>query len=191
MTGVPNDPTANTAESSTCPWCSATVPPAASTCPSCGASLKEAAEGDILGVTQVDPTAISRASRIRPGRLATLLGAEKPDEPDDLGGRVEPPSREVREEMLRLELAAIDAELEARATQAAANRELPREDQLMADVPASSATPAASATPASSAEQASTGTPAAPTDAAAAAASDAPPDAPSDASSDGSEAKPG
>ena len=182
MTGAPNDPTANTAEPSTCPWCSASVPKAASTCPSCGASLKEAAEGDILGVTQVDPAAISRASRIRPGRLATLLGAEKPDEPDDLGGRVEPPSKEVREEMLRLELAAIDAELEARATQVAANRELPPEDQLMAEVPRSNVVPAASAAPEASA---------APDAPSAAAAADASPDAPSETPETGSESKPG
>jgi hypothetical protein len=133
MSAAPKKPTETT---STCPWCSATVPARAATCPSCGASLREAAEGDILGVTQVDPAAISRAARIKPGRLATWLGADKPDD-DDLGGHVEPPSREVREEMLRIELAAIDAELEAKATQAAANRELPPETELMADVPPS------------------------------------------------------
>jgi hypothetical protein len=187
MTGAPNDPPANTAEPSTCPWCSASVPAAASTCPSCGASLKEAAEGDILGVTQVDPAAISRASRIKPGRLATLLGAEKPDEPDDLGGRVEPPSKEVREEMLRLELAAIDAELEARATQAAANRELPPEDRLMADVTPSSGPSEGGAAPAPTAAPAPSAAP----EASAAAKSDATPDAPMDAQADGSESKPG
>jgi hypothetical protein len=118
-------PKKSTEEPTTCPWCSATVPAAAATCPSCGASLHEAAEGDILGVTQIDPAAVSRASRIKPSRIATWLGAEPPPESSDLGGRIEPPSKEVREEMLRLELAALDAELEAKATQVAANRELP------------------------------------------------------------------
>jgi hypothetical protein len=115
-------------ESTTCPWCSASIPAAAATCPSCGASLRDAADGDILGVTQIDPAAVSRASRIKPGRLASWLGAERTSESPDLGGRVEPPSKEVREEMLRLELAAIDAELEAKATQAAAQRELELDD---------------------------------------------------------------
>ena len=134
MSAAPKKPTETT---STCPWCSATVPARAATCPSCGASLREAAEGDVLGVTQVDPAAISRASRVKPGRLATWLGAEKPDI-DDLGGHVEPPSREVRAEMLRIELAAIDAELDAKVTQATANRDLPPEAELMADVAPSS-----------------------------------------------------
>jgi len=130
MSAAPNQPTG---ESSTCPWCSATVPAAAATCPSCGASLRDAADGDILGVTQIDPAAVSRASRIKPGRIATWLGAEATAESPDLGGRIEPPSKEVREEMLRLELAAIDAELEAKATQAAANRDLPDLDDPRAD----------------------------------------------------------
>ena len=115
--------------STTCPWCSADVPAGSATCPSCGASLSDAATGDIAGLTQIDPSAVSRASRIKPGRLATWLGAESPAESPDLGGRVEPPSKEVREEMLRLELAALDAELEAaKASQAAADLESPPED---------------------------------------------------------------
>ena len=122
-----------TGETTTCPWCSATVPLTAATCPSCGASLRDAADGDILGVTQVDPGAISRASRIKPGRIASLLGAEAVDAGPELGGRVEPPSRQVREEMLRLELAALDAELEAKAAQAAAERELASEGNGAAD----------------------------------------------------------
>jgi hypothetical protein len=116
------------AETTTCPWCSATVPASSVTCPSCGAALRDAPEADILGVTQVDPGAISRASRIKPGRLASLLGADQVDAAAEIGGRVEPPSAEVREEMLRLELAALDAEIEAKAAQAAAERELGPED---------------------------------------------------------------
>ena len=117
------------ARTTTCPWCSADVPAAAATCPSCGASLTEGPAGDIAGLTQIDPAAVSRASRIKPGRLASWLGAEAPADSPDLGGRVEPPSREVREEMLRLELAALDAEIEAaRASQAAAELENPPED---------------------------------------------------------------
>ena len=117
------------AGTTTCPWCSADVPAHSATCPSCGASLQDAPTGDIAGLTQIDPGAVSRASRIKPGRLASWLGAESPAEMSDLGGRVEPPSKEVREEMLRLELAALEAELEAaKASQAAAELDRPPED---------------------------------------------------------------
>src|SRR5436190_10855541 len=94
-------------ETTTCPWCSATVPVEAVTCPSCGASLRDAAEGDILGVTQVDPSAIVRTKRIRRTNIAAFLGVGDASDEDDSGGKVEPPSDAVRREMLRLELAAI------------------------------------------------------------------------------------
>lgn len=110
-----------------CPWCSAKVVANAAKCPSCGASLRDAVDGEILGVTQIDPAAVSRAARAKPGRLATWLGAENTAEGDDLGGHVEPPSKEVREEMLRLELAAIDAEIEAKKQAAEAQKLLPED----------------------------------------------------------------
>jgi hypothetical protein len=112
-----------TGETKTCEWCSATVPAEATTCPSCGASLKDADPGDVLGVTQVDHGAISRANRTNPGRLATWLGAEKPVD-SDLGGRIEPPTAEVRAEMRRLRVEALNAELELERAQAEAQREL-------------------------------------------------------------------
>ena len=121
-TAATEAPAAETNATETCPWCSAKVSVSAATCPSCGASLRDAVDEDILGVTQIDPAAVSRASRIKPGRLATLLGAESTDESTDLGGHVEPPSKEVREEMLRLELAAIDAEIEQRKSAAEAEK---------------------------------------------------------------------
>ena len=114
-----------TAATETCPWCSAKVATGIATCPSCGASLHDAVDGDILGVTQIDPAAVSRASRVKPGRLATWLGAEPSDDSSSLGGNVEPPSKEVREEMLRLELAAIDAEIEAKKQAAEAQKLVP------------------------------------------------------------------
>jgi len=117
-----------TGETTTCPWCSATVPIEAATCPSCGAQLREAAEGDVLGVTQIDPSAVARVKRIKPRRITAWLTGEGPAEEDEAGGKIEPLSDEVKREMLRLELAAIDAELEAKATQAAANRDLPPDD---------------------------------------------------------------
>ena len=115
-------------EKITCPWCSASVPAASATCPSCGAQLRDAAEGDILGVTQIDPSAVSRVRRVKPRRLTAWLTGEGPVEDESTGGKIEPPSEDVRREMLRLELAAIDAELEAKAAQAAANRELPPDE---------------------------------------------------------------
>ena len=117
-------------ETTTCPWCSAAVPIAAVTCPSCGAQLREAAEGDVLGVTQIDPSAVSRVKRVKPRRLTSWLTGESPVE-EEIGGKIEPPSDDVKREMLRLELAAIDAALEAKALQAkaaAAEKELPPED---------------------------------------------------------------
>jgi RNA polymerase subunit RPABC4/transcription elongation factor Spt4 len=111
-------------ETTTCPWCSAVVPVAASTCPSCGASLRDAADGDILGVTQVDPAAVARTKRIRSRNIAAFLGVgDGPDE-EESTGKVEPPSDEVKREMLRLELAAIDAEIEAKRQEAAAQATL-------------------------------------------------------------------
>ncbi|HJP89395.1 MAG TPA: hypothetical protein VJ850_10210 [Candidatus Limnocylindrales bacterium] len=111
------------AESATCPWCSATVPVAATTCPSCGAALRDSADGDIAGVTQLDPTAMLRTKRVKPRGIAAWLVGEREQEVDS-GGKVEPPSDAVRQEMRRLELAAIEAELDAKTAAAAANREL-------------------------------------------------------------------
>lgn len=120
-------------ETSTCPWCSATVPAEATTCPSCGASLRDAAEGDILGVTQVDPAAAARARRIRsPRAIAAFLGVGDGPIEDEPVGKVEPPSDEVLQEMLRLELAALDAEIEAKSKEAAAQQALPAMDDSKA-----------------------------------------------------------
>lgn len=116
-------------ETSTCPWCSATVPVEAVTCPSCGASLRDAAEGDILGVTQVDPAAVARAKPIRsPRNIAAFLGVGDGPLEDEPIGKVEPPSDEVRQEMLRLELAALDAEIEAKSKEALAQQALLEDD---------------------------------------------------------------
>lgn len=114
-------------DTTSCPWCSATVPVEASTCPSCGASLRDGAQGDVLGVTQIDPSALLRRKGIKSARLAGWLGSD-PAEQDTLGGKVEPPSEAVRREMLRLELAAIDAEIEAKAREVAAEKALPPDD---------------------------------------------------------------
>ncbi|HEY4227681.1 MAG TPA: hypothetical protein VGM49_05030 [Candidatus Limnocylindrales bacterium] len=130
MSPTKKDPgVGNTAETVTCPWCSATVPGTAVTCPSCGASLRDSADGDVAGVTQIDPMAMARVRRIKPrGRITSwLTGDGTVDE--ETGGTVEPPSDEVRREMLRLEVAALDAEIEAKRQQAIAQRDLPLDDK--------------------------------------------------------------
>jgi hypothetical protein len=111
-------------ETAACPWCSAPVPVEAATCPSCGASLRDAAEGDILGVTQVDPAAVVRTKRIRSRNIAAFLGVGDGPSDEESTGKVEPPSDAVKREMLKLELAAIDAEIEAKAKEAAAQATL-------------------------------------------------------------------
>jgi hypothetical protein len=103
------------------------VPVEATTCPSCGASLRDAVEGDVAGVTQIDLAAVAGIKRIKSRRITSWLTGDG-DVEDEAGGKVEPPSEEVRKEMLRLKLAAIDAELEAKALQAAAQRDLPLDD---------------------------------------------------------------
>ncbi|HET9851850.1 MAG TPA: hypothetical protein VFP56_05025 [Candidatus Limnocylindrales bacterium] len=119
----------STDDTTICPWCSATIPAEAARCPSCGAALRDGADGDVLGVTQVDLAATSRLARLKPpGRIAMLLGAERTTDDPELSGRIEPPSDEVRKEMLRLELAAIDAEIEAKNAQLEAERALALEN---------------------------------------------------------------
>ena len=145
-----------TEETTTCPWCSAAVPVSAATCPSCGAALRDQLEGDLPGVTQIDPEAILEMQKARRGRggigayqgVIAAFGVGDGGETDEQvirlagettipGGKVEPPSAEVRAEMLRLELAALDAEIEAKRTQAEANRDLPPEDGTAPTTPPS------------------------------------------------------
>jgi hypothetical protein len=109
-----------------CPWCSAELPAVfppgvASACPSCGAALTSATgtEPDIRGVTTLDHEAILRArsdvSRPR-GRLFSFITGDTtstaPLKPEELAS-LAPPDTAVRREMLRLELEAQRAELEA------------------------------------------------------------------------------
>jgi hypothetical protein len=137
-------------ETTTCPWCSATVPMEAATCPSCGASLRDAADGDILGVTQVDPAAVVRTKHIRSRNIAAFLGVGDGPDDEESTGKVEPPSEAVKREMLRLELAAIDAEIEAKAQAAAAQAAMEAATQ---DKPAEGKTVSANGTDAGEAEE--------------------------------------
>ena len=112
------DPTTGTTPR--CQWCSAPLPAAdLNICPSCGATLSSAPDtGEIRGVTTLDTEAIlrsrSEASRPRSRLLSFITG----EEPVELGGPEEaeslaPPDDAVRREMLRLQLEAERADLEA------------------------------------------------------------------------------
>ncbi len=105
-----------------CPWCSATYSGDPVNCPSCGATLtgEAAADPSLPGLTAIDANAISRAKdqvkRSR-SRLLTWISGDYPDEaqtPDALGA-LAPPDLDVRREMLRIELEAEVANLQAEA----------------------------------------------------------------------------
>lgn len=101
-----------------CPWCSAVLDSAeAATCPSCNATLRDTADADLPGVTAIDHEALLRARKpvAKPGRLMGWLSGsyqeapEAPPPPETLS----PPDQAVKREMLRMELAALEAQVEA------------------------------------------------------------------------------
>ena len=106
-----------------CPWCSGTLPEGADRCPICGAALVPDAgeEPDVPGLTKVDPLIVRRApAREVSGGVASGIMAWVSGEPPDMPllssstePAIEPPSDEVRLEMLRLELEARQRELES------------------------------------------------------------------------------
>lgn len=105
-----------------CPWCSAELPsPALESCPSCGASLVPTAPDDLPGVTQVDLEALRRGPPIvqHPRGLLGLISGEYPVEEQVAPHSVlAPPPEDVRREMLRMEIAAAEAELAAAKAEA-------------------------------------------------------------------------
>jgi hypothetical protein len=105
-----------------CPWCSAALPSDNEpNCPSCGAVLVGDADPSVPGVTALDAEAIIRNARnATPQRRNRLLswisgdydeGSEAPAAP----GSLSLPPEDVRREMLRLELEAEVANLQAEA----------------------------------------------------------------------------
>ena len=110
------------AEASICPWCSATYTGEPETCPSCGAVLAAdpTADPSVPGLTAIDTAAIVRAKTptTRPrNRILSWISGEYPDEsglPADAGA-LAPPDMAVRREILRLELEAEVANLQAEA----------------------------------------------------------------------------
>lgn len=107
-----------------CPWCSAPLPSTTEErCPSCSASLHESATAEVPGLTRVDHEALlRRRAPAQPARglIGWLSGEYRPNEPPVPPGTFAPPDDEVRREMLRLELAALEAEVHAREAEAAA-----------------------------------------------------------------------
>jgi hypothetical protein len=107
---------------SVCPWCSANYTGDPETCPSCGAALAvdPATDPALPGVTAIDAAAIVRAKTpvARPrNRLLSWISGDYPDDTPSVteAGALAPPDLDVRREMLRLELEAEVANLQAEA----------------------------------------------------------------------------
>jgi hypothetical protein len=111
-----------------CMWCSAELPSDhETTCPTCGATLIGEGDSQVPGVTAIDAEAIIRAGRdVKPrqrSRLMSWISGEYPeDEAPAPPGSLDPPSADVRREMLRLELEAQVANLQAEAGAMAAEQ---------------------------------------------------------------------
>ena len=107
-----------------CPWCSAPLKTGREeSCPSCGAALHEAGEGDLPGVTRVDHEAILKSRAPGPrgrGLIGWLSGDYESEAAPDSPDSIAPPDQAVRREMNRIELAALEAEVQARHAEAAA-----------------------------------------------------------------------
>jgi hypothetical protein len=162
-----------------CVWCSAELPSDSETaCPTCGATLIGEGETQVPGVTAVDAQAIVRSSHAAKtksrSRLMSWLsgeydeGSDKPVPP----GSVSLPTPEVRREMLRLEIEAevanLNAEVESMASEAAVESLIPIE---ILNAPYPSGNAAATPGAVEAGADAATGS----ADAAPAAAADAPP----------------
>jgi hypothetical protein len=131
-----------------CMWCSAELlSDNEVTCPSCGATLIGEGESQVPGVTAIDAEAIvrgARAARAKPrSRLMSWISGEYDDDsakPAPPGSLSLPPP-DVRREMLRLELEAQVANLQAEAGAIAA------EAAVESGIPIESATPTPDAPP--------------------------------------------
>jgi hypothetical protein len=141
-----------------CMWCSAELPSDSEvTCPSCGATLIGEGESQVPGVTAIDAEAIvrgARAVKARPrSRLMSWISGEYEDDSDQPAppGSLSPPPPEVRREILRLELEAqvanLQAEAGAMAAEAAVESGVPIEFPGPATPDAAAPTPDAPATP--------------------------------------------
>jgi hypothetical protein len=140
MQRMTEEPTSGEADASICPWCSATYRGEPETCPSCGAVLAvdPASDPSLPGLTAIDTDAIARAKTptAKPrNRILSWISGDYPEEGAAAAGpgALAPPDLAVRREILRLELEAEVANLQAEA------------DALLAEVTVESHTPGASA----------------------------------------------
>ena len=122
MHGMTEETLAGGSDASICPWCSATYTGEPEHCPSCGAVLAvdPATDPSLPGLTSIDTAAILNAKTPTPrsrNRLLSWISGEYPDEAIDPAdaGALAPPDRLVRREILRLELEAEVANLQAEA----------------------------------------------------------------------------
>lgn len=119
---VDDTPSAVESADRTCPWCSATYTGDPEMCPSCGAalSLDPTTDASLPGLTAIDAAAIVRAKTpvARPrNRFLSWISGDYPDDQPSVteAGALAPPDNAVRREMLRLELEAEVANLQAEA----------------------------------------------------------------------------
>jgi hypothetical protein len=109
-------------DASICPWCSATYTGEPEHCPSCGAVLAvdPSADPSLPGLTAIDPAALVRSKTPTSSprnRILSWISGEYPDEAGDPAdaGALAPPDIAVRREILRLQLEAEVANLQAEA----------------------------------------------------------------------------
>ena len=106
-----------------CPWCSASLPSTdLETCPSCKATLTSTSSGEaaLPGVTAIDHEALLRANREprqQRSRILSWLSGEYVDEgvAPAQADAIHPPDPAVRREILRLEIEAEIADMQAEA----------------------------------------------------------------------------
>ena len=105
-----------------CPWCSfELLDPAAATCPSCKANLAGGSEAQVPGLTALDleRLAFRRSTTPKKSRLLSWISGdsayENATDPVAAPGSLAPPPADVRREMLRIERAALIADLAAEA----------------------------------------------------------------------------
>jgi hypothetical protein len=108
----------DTASDSICPWCSAALTPGAATCPSCGANLTSDDDHELPGVNAIDQDVV-RGLKKPPARsrlLSWISGDYEPGTPSLVeAGALAPPDQDVQREILRLEIEAEVANLQAEA----------------------------------------------------------------------------
>ncbi len=129
-----DDESSTTPSVGRCPWCSAELPdPEAKTCPSCQANLVGEVDKQLPGLTAVDieKLAYRRAAPPKKSRIMSWISGdldyEDATEPVAPPGSLDRPPIEVRREMLRLERAALIADLTAEAGSITADMVLAQE----------------------------------------------------------------